>query len=321
MGLKAYVIRRLILAVPLMIGVMTIVFVFVHLAPGDPVITVLGMRPGIDFTPADLDRIRHAYGLDRPIYVQYFDWISDLLHGDLGYSYVYAKPVSKLIASHIKNTLLLQTVSFAISLAIAIPAGVISAVKQYSKIDYVCTFFTSFFWSMPRFWLGLMMILTFTVALGVLPSSGMGPPGQQPTLSDMLIHLILPAVTLGLNGTAFTARLTRASMLEVLRQDYILTARSKGLKERIVIYKHAFRNALLPVVTLIGVYVGWLIGGSVIVETVFAWPGIGMLVVDSANFRDYPVVMGVTLVVALSMIICVIITDIVYAYLDPRIKY
>lgn len=309
----------MIFAIPLILGVMSIVFFLVHLAPGDPIITVLGMRPGIDFSPADIDRIRHAYGLDRPLHIQYIDWFQGIVSGDWGYSFQKARPVLQLLSTAVKNTIVLQFTSFLLSVAIAIPAGVISAVKQYSKSDYAVTLFSTFFWAMPSFWLGIMFILIFSANLGILPSSGMAPIGSNIYLDPR--YLILPALTLGLHGTAFMARLTRGSMLEVLRQDYITTARAKGLKERVVIYKHAFRNALLPVITLIGVYVGWLISGSVIVETVFAWPGMGMLIVDSANFRDYPVVMGVTLVASLSIIVAVLITDIAYAYLDPRIRF
>ena len=320
-GLRDYTVRRLLIACPTLIGIMATVFLIVHSAPGNPITNVLGMRPGIDFPLKDMQRIIEQYGLNRPLYIQFIDWLSDLSRGHLGYSYVYNKPVNSLILTAARNTLILQGASFGLSLALAIPAGVIAASKQYSKADYATSIFSSFFWAMPSFWLGLELMLIFGVHLKILPTSGLAPPGQQPTIFSVMRHLILPALTQGLHGTAFLARLTRANMLEVLRQDYITTARAKGLKERIVIYRHALRNALLPVTTLIGVYVGWLIGGSVMIEPVFSWPGIGMLVVDAAKFRDYPLVMGVTLVAAFSMVIATLVTDIVYAMLDPRIKY
>lgn len=300
---------------------LSLVFVLVRLAPGDPITTILGMQPGVHYTPQDIERIKALYGLDQPIYIQYVRWLGEVFRLDLGYSFVYNRPVTSLIISRVQNSLLLMCTAFVMSVSIAIPSAVISAVKQYSKTDYATTLFTVFFWSIPSFWYGILMIQILSSGLRLFPTSGISQPGAPFSIPDLLWHLALPAITLGTAGTAFLTRITRSSMLEVMRQDYITAARAKGLRERIVIYKHGLRNALLPVVTLMAVYIGWLVGGSAIVETVFAWPGIGALVVDAANFRDYPTVTGITLMVTVSIVVAMLIVDISYAYLDPRVKY
>jgi peptide/nickel transport system permease protein len=321
MTLKGYVTRRILVLVPLLFGITIMIFVIVRSAPGDPVISFFGMRPGVDYDPSTIERVRHLLGLDQPLHIQYFQWLWRLLHGDFGRSFIHGVPVSQLIGRAMVNTLKIQIPSLLLAIGIAIPSGVISAVKQYSKADYAVMTSSLFFWSLPWFWFGMMMIYIFALQLGWFPTHGMAPPGTEGSLIDQIRHAILPIVVLGTSSAGFMARLVRSSMLEVLRQDYISVARSKGLTEKIVIYRHALRNALLPLVTVIGLYVGLLFGGAAVTETVFAWPGCGSLIVTSARWRDYPTVMGITIIVTISVLISVLITDIAYAYLDPRVRY
>ena len=320
MRLIEYAIRRALLAIPLIFGVTILIFVLVHMAPGDPVYQFFGMREMVDYNPADIERIRHNLGLDQPLPVQYLNWLSRLVQGDLGYSYITGAPVLRLIETRIWNTLLLNVVSIILALSIAIPVGVTSAIKQYSKTDYAVMSTTLFFWSMPSFWYGIMLIMVFAVALRWFPTSGTHPLGGG-TILQNLRYLVLPTIALGTGTAAFNARLVRATMLEVLRQNYILTARSKGLRERVVIYKHALKNALIPVVTVVGINLGYMLSGSAVIENVFAWNGIGRLMVSAVYQRDYPLLMGISLVTTVCVIFTLIITDIVYAYIDPRIKY
>lgn len=318
MGFKGFIAKRVLISVPTFFIASLIVFFLVHSAPGDPILTLYGLQPDTDFDREQLDYMRHLYGLDQPIIVQYFHWISRVIRFDLGRSYVYRSPVSELVAKAILNTLKLQLTGTVLAILIAIPIGVISAVKQYSKIDYTLMTGSLLLWSLPWFWYGLMLILVFSVTLGWLPSHGTSYSGG---FFDELRHMILPVAVLATATLGFLARIVRSSMLEVLRQDYIVVARAKGLRERIVIYKHALRNALLPVVTVIGLYFGFVLSGAAIIETTFAWPGCGWLIVQASTFRDYTLLMGITMVVTLSVIISVLITDITYGYLDPRIKY
>jgi peptide/nickel transport system permease protein len=281
-------------------------------------------KPEVD--PETIENLKHLYGLDKPIYIQYFVWLSNLLRGDLGRSIIQGRPVIDLIKDRFWNTLKLAVASLSLSLVIAIPVGVISAVKQYSKTDKISMTSALFFWSMPNFWLGLILIYTFSLWLPWLPSSGIRSIGTTyPTLHqeiiDQLKHLILPVFVSGASGAAFNSRLVRSSMLEILRQDYILTARSKGLKERVVIYKHALRNGLLPVVTVVGISLGFIISGSAVVESVFSWPGMGKFVVQMAYARDYTVIMGINVVLSVMLTFAILFTDITYAFLDPRIRY
>jgi len=318
--LASYIAKRMLWMILTIFAITIVTFTIVQLAPGDPVMIRYGLRPGVDFGIENIEKVRHDLGLDQPIHVQYFFWLSRLLRGDFGRSLIFREDVSAIIARALVNTLKMQIPALLLAIAIAIPAGVISAAKQYSKIDYAAMGTSLLLWSLPWFWYGLMAIYVFSIILGWFPTGGISSPGTS-TLIDQLHHLILPVVVLGTASTGFITRLVRSSMLEVLRQDYITVARSKGLRERVVIYKHALKNALLPTITVIGLYVGFLVGGAAIIETVFSWPGTGMIMVDAANLQDYPVIMGVTLIMSISVLFSVLLTDILYAYLDPRIRY
>ncbi len=302
-----YLAGRLVALIPVVIGVTVIVFSIMHFAPGCPVMLMLGPEAPVEAAEA----LRARLGLDDPVHVQYLRWAGGVLRGDLGQSIRGHQPVLDAIWLRIPATLELTVAAMILSLLIAIPAGVISAIKQNSPLDNGCMAIAVFGVSMPVFWLGLMLMLIFSFYLGWTPISGRGN----------IEHLILPAITLGMFQTALVARLTRSSMLEVIRQDYIRTARSKGLVERIVIIKHALKNALIPVVTIVALQLPILLGGAVITETVFAWPGMGRFMVMSIFNRDFPVVQGIVLIMAIFVILGNLLADILYTYLDPRIRY
>lgn len=285
-----------------------------HLAPSDPARLLLGPKA----PPETVKQFREKLGLNDPIYIQYFNWFKGVIRGDLGQSIVTKQPVLKRIAGRLPATLELTISALILTVVMAIPIGLISAVKQYSIIDNITTFLALFWVSMPFFWLGLVLILLFSVNLRWLPISGRG--GMIFTVSG-LAHLILPAFTLGAPQIALLMRLTRSSMLEVLNEDYVKTARSKGLREGTVLFKHAFRNGLISIVTLIGMRIPWLFGGAVVTETIFAWPGIGRLMVQAVFERDYPVVQGTVLIIAILVVLSNLFVDILYVYIDPRIKY
>lgn len=290
-------------------------------APGDPVQTIYGMAPGRDYDPRDIERIRTSLGLNDPIYVQYLRWLFDFLRGNLGYSFKLHQSVASMILWRLTNTFKLQLSALAISLGGAITIGVISAVKQYSKTDKVSMVSVLFLWSMPGFWYALMMMLLFAVELRWFPTHGITTFGQPYSIQNEIWHFVLPVFVLGTSMIGYSSRLVRSAMLDVLKQDYILTARSKGLAEKVVIYRHAMRNAMLPVVTMIGLYFSMVFSGAAVIETVFAIPGIGSLMVESSLFRDYSVIMGITMVVTVTTILSLLITDIVYSFLDPRIRF
>jgi peptide/nickel transport system permease protein len=333
--MKWYVIKRLLQIIPVVIGVTLIAFALIHLAPGDPVRTMLGQHA----TQQEIDDIRGKYGLDQPLYVQYFIWLGDVLHGDLGRSILSHEQVTTEIASRFPNTIELAIAAMIFAIIIGVIAGIISATKQYTVADYSVMGIALFGISMPVFWLGIMLMMIFGVFLGWLPIGGridlLLPfnritgfmvvdsiiTGNGAALISVLRHLILPAIALGTIPMAIIARTTRSSMLEVLRQDFIRTERAKGLSERKVIYKHAVRNAMVPVVTVIGLNFGLLLSGAILTETVFSWPGVGRLVIDSVYARDYPLVIGCILVFALVFVIVNLITDLLYTYIDPRIHY
>jgi peptide/nickel transport system permease protein len=333
--MKWYIIKRLLQIIPVILGVTLIAFALIHLAPGDPVRTMLGQHA----TQQEIDEIRAKYGLDQPLYVQYFIWLGDVLKGDLGRSILSHEQVTTEIASRFPNTIELAIAAMIFAILIGVVAGIISATKQYSVADYSVMGIALFGISMPVFWLGIMLMMVFGVFLGWLPIGGridLLLPFQRITgfmvfdsvitlngaaLISVLQHLLLPAIALGTIPMAIIARTTRSSMLEVLRQDFIRTERAKGLSERKVIYKHAIRNAMVPVVTVIGLNFGLLLSGAILTETVFSWPGVGRLVVDAVYARDYPLVIGCILVFALVFVIVNLITDILYTYIDPRIHY
>lgn len=283
------------------------VFSILHLTPGCPTTIILGDHA----TPTAIAELRDRLGLDDPIYIQYFRWLSRIIRGDFGRSIHTRQRVVEMVLQRAPATVELTLTGMIISLLIGIPIGIISATKQYSIIDHSGMVGALFGVSMPVFWQGLMMILIFSFILGWTPISGRG------TIS----HLILPAITLGTSQAALIARLTRSSMLEVIRQDYVRTARAKGLMEKIVIIKHALKNALMPVVTIVALQLPVLFGGAVITETVFAWPGMGRLIVTSIFVRDFPVVQAAVLIIAILVVLCNLLADILYIFLDPRIRY
>lgn len=302
-----YVIRRLLLAVPVLIGVSMLVFSIIRFIPGDPARAIAGVHA----SPQYIEQVRKELLLDEGLHVQYFVYMGNLLQGDMGRSTFTRRPVTVELMQRFPNTLLLAASAMVIASFIGLSAGIISATRRYSLFDNFSMLAALVGVAAPVFWLGVMFQLLFSVQLGWLPSGGIGT----------WKHLVLPALTLGLATAALIARITRSSMLEVLRQDYITTARSKGLIERVVIYKHALKNALIPVVTVMGLQFGTLLGGAVLTETVFSWPGIGRLMVDSILARDYPVVQGAVLLLAVFFVLINLVVDIIYAFLDPRITY
>lgn len=302
-----YLIRRLILMIPVVIGMTIIVFLILHLAPGDPVDLIVG--PNV--TPEVYESIRRKLGLDQPLIIQYLRFMKSVVKGDLGVSILQERPVIELILERLPVTLQIGFAGFLITFVIAIPTGVLAAVNRNTIIDYSCMTGAMLGISLPTFWFGLLLMYFFAYKMRLFPISGYGS----------LKHLILPAFALGLTNAAITARMVRSSMLEVLKQDYIRTARSKGLAERVVIYQHALKNAMIPIITLMGLRLGWIIGGSVMLEIVFSIPGLGRLMVESILSRDYPVVQGSMIVLTSSIILANILADILYAVVDPRIRY
>jgi ABC-type dipeptide/oligopeptide/nickel transport system permease component len=292
--------------IPVVMGVTIITFSIMHLSPGDPARIMLGVLASDEAVA----HLRSTFGLDRPIHVQYISWLTRVVTGDFGRSIQTRRPVLESIWSHLPATLELTFAALILALLIAIPAGIVSATRQYSVFDYGSMVGALFGVSMANFWLGLMLMLVFGLHLGWLPISGRGD----------LSHLILPAITLGAGVAALIARLVRSSMLEVIRLDYVRTARAKGLVERTVIYKHALKNALIPITTVVALYIPTLFSGAVVIETIFAWPGLGRLLVTAIFERDFPVVQGTVLILALIVILANLLADIAYAYIDPRIK-
>ncbi len=310
-----YVLLRLASLIPLLLGVSFIAFSLIKLAPGDPIEAMLGLEAD----QQSIDILRQRYGLDQPFIVQYGLWLLRVVQGDLGRSIQSGTEVISAVGQALLPSAQLALAALAVSLMIAIPAGIISATRPNGRMDWAVTIGALCGLSLPSFWLGIILIFSFSVALPLLPSSGRVPFFEDPLAN--LAHLILPAITLGTALAAATMRMTRAAMLEVLSQDYIRTARAKGLAKRAVVYKHALRNALMPIVTVIGVQMGHILGGVVVTETVFAWPGIGKLTVDAIFARDYPLVLGCVLTTAVIFVIINLITDIVYTALDPRVSY
>ncbi|HKQ66190.1 MAG TPA: ABC transporter permease [Methylomirabilota bacterium] len=320
-----YALRRLILAIPLLIGITFISFLVIHLAPGEPVETTVGESS----TQSDAklrERLREIYGLDKPLHVQYWNWVTRLARLDFGRSFSPdARPVLQKIGERLPITLLLNIVELLIIVTLAIPIGVLSATRQYSTFDKITTVFVFVGFATPDFWLALMLMILFGVQLGWLPISGLRSPTWEylafwPQQWDFLAHLVLPILVATFGGLAGFSRYMRQSMLEVVRQDYIQSARAKGLPERVVIGKHALRNALLPIVTVLGLSLPGLIGGSVIVESIFAIPGMGQLMVQAVFERDYPVIMGNLVIVATLTLVANLIADLTYSLVDPRIR-
>jgi len=308
-----YLVRRTLLMIPILIGVATVVFFSMRLAPGDPVRMIAGPLA----SEQRLDEIRQELGLDRPILVQYGIWFRNLLRGELGHSIASGVSALHLVAVRITATLELTVSAFILSLFIALAAGITAAVYQASFYDNLVTFGALFWLSMPSFWLGLMFMFLLSVRIPFLPISGRG--GAIWTWQGIQ-HLILPALTLGLPGAGATARIVRSSVLDTLSQDYVRTARSKGLAERVVVLKHVLRNSLIPVITMTALRLPWLFGGAVIVETVFAWPGMGRLLTAAIFNRDYPVVQAAALIYTAIVVLANYAADVLYSVADPRIR-
>ncbi|MBL8699322.1 MAG: ABC transporter permease [Alphaproteobacteria bacterium] len=303
----AYVLRRLLGLIPMLVGVSVALFLVLHAIPGDPA----QLAAGPDATEEDIDQIRTNYGLDRPLHVQYFIYLGNLLQGDLGTSFRTQRPVAEDIARTLPATAELAAAAMAIALLLGVPAGIVSALRPGTALDTAFTTFSVLGISMPGFFLGLLLMLLFAAQLGWLPPTGRGS----------LAHLVMPAITLGLPYVASFARITRSNMLDVLGEDYVRTARAKGLPRRVVVYRHALVNAAIPLVTLLGIYFGRLLGGAVIVETIFAWPGMGRYMIEAIGQRDIHVVQGTILVFALAIVLVNLAVDLLYGLIDPRISY
>jgi len=314
---RRYVVRRLLLLVPVLLGASVIIFMVLHLAPGDPAEIMLGSQA----TQADLERLRAELGLTQPLYVQYVHWVGLVARGDLGRSIWMKRPVLNEVLGRFKATLVLTGAALVLSTAAGLALGIASAIRPNSLLDRLSAVASLFGASMPVFWLGIVLMVVFALWLGWLPASGMFAPYGGGDLRDLLVHLALPAVTLAAASVTIIARLTRSTMLETLGQDYIRTARAKGVVERAVVLRHGLKNALIPIVTVVGVQAGYLLGGAVLTETVFAWPGVGTLMVQGILARDFPLVQGCVLVVALSFVLINLAVDLLYAWLDPRIRY
>lgn len=321
-----YLVKRLLGAIPLLLGILTIIFFVVHLAPGDP--TARFFNPNV--SPEVIEQMRRNLGLDQPLHIQYWKWLTSFLSGDFGYSFGQMRPIGEILPEVLWNTMQLTLVSLVVIFAVGMLIGIVQAVRQYSAADNILTFLALFFYSMPSFWFALMLILIFSrgADAGWLfnwPASGMtsidydylSPAGK---LGDRLQHLVMPAIALGIGSAAGVARYMRGSMLEVIHQDFIRTARAKGLSERAVVFKHALRNALIPIITLVGLYLPFLLSGAVLVETIFAWPGMGRAIVEAILARDYPMVMATSFVIAAMVVLGNLLSDVLYAVVDPRIR-
>lgn len=319
-----YIIRRMLQMIPLIIGITFLTFAIINLVPGSPVANLQFNNPRM--RPQDIANIQHNLGLDKPWPERYVVWLKNLMHGNLGVSYVNGTPVTSRILNVLPNTLLLTGTALLFALLFSIPLGVYSAVRHNSFLDHFVTIGSTAAYSIPTFWLGLMMILLFAVhfhewGFPALPVGGTHNLRGNAGALDYIKHLIMPAIALGLVSLAGWTRYIRSSMLEVIRQDYVRTAEAKGLRNRTILFAHAFRNALLPLVTLIGLTLPDLFGGAVIIEQIFAWNGLGRLQVDAANQSDYTMVMGIVLMFAVLTLLANLLADVMYAVLDPRIRY
>ena len=323
--MRSYILRRLIEIVPTVLMITLVVFVMMRSVPGDPVVALLGDA----YSEEDAVRVREAYGLDKPILFQYFVWLGKLVQGDWGASYMTGRPVLQDVLVRLPVTLELIVLSMAVALAIAVPAAIIGALRQNTWADYTATTIAMIGVSIPEFFIGVLLLLAFSIGLGgLLPSSGwVYLPGTCPSmvcgvsLWGNVQHVLLPAIALGVGRAAILTRLLRASMLEVIRTEYVTTARAKGLSERPIVFKHALKNALIPTITVMGLQVGFLIGGAIVVETLFAMPGLGTFGIDAIIARDYQQVQGFALLTALAFVVMNLLVDLTYTFLDPRIRY
>lgn len=316
--MKKYIFRRILTAIPTFLGITILVFFISSLASGSPLEMLLSNQ---NISEAEIERQRIKLGLDMPIYIQYFTWVGNMIRGNLGQSYRTMQPVMDMIFDGLGATLILTFAAVFLACVISLPLGIKSAMHQNKAWDNISSVFSFFATSTPSFFMALVFLYFFSVKLKILPIGGMYNIGRHNSILSLLKHLIMPGLVLSFHMVGSLIQFIRSSMLEVMKEDYVRTARAKGLKEWVVIIKHILRNSLIPVVTYLGMEIPLLLGGAVVTEQVFSWPGIGNLMIKSINTRDYPVVMGVTVLVALAVLIFNIITDLVYGLLDPRIRY
>ncbi|MBE6011353.1 nickel ABC transporter permease [Anaeropeptidivorans aminofermentans] len=315
--MKTYIIRRLLQAIPTLLVISFLVFSLLYITPGDPVEMILGTE---DQRISEEQRviIEKEWGLDKPFIIRYVDFVAKAVRGDLGFSYITGQPVFESVMIRMPATLILTAFSMALALIISVPLGVLAAIKHNSIWDSMATALATVGVSLPRFWFGLVLIILFSLKLGWLPSTGYADISQG--IVPFLKFIIMPASSLALGMAATQTRMIRSSMLDVLNQDYVRYARSKGLREKIVIFRHAFKNSMIPVITIIGGEIGALLGGAVVTESIFSWPGVGRLAVNSISKRDYPMIQGITLCICISYLAINLLVDIIYAYVDPRIR-
>lgn len=319
--MQRYILRRVVISVPVLIGVTLLAFVLVNLAPGDPVSAMINPAERGELGPEWVEQRKEELGLNDPIVVRYGKWLRQLVQGNLGYSLISGDSIASAIGDRVGPTVLLMSTVLIVALLLGLPLGILSAVRQYSILDYVATVFGFLTISTPTFFLGLGLMYLVAVRMRWLPTSGMRTLGVPDSIGDLIKHMVLPVTVLSLAHTPLIMRFARSTMLEVIRQDYVTTARAKGLAERVVLVRHAFRNALIPLITVVGMGLPELFSGAVITETIFQWPGMGLLTVRAVHARDYPLILGAILVTATAVLISNLIADLLYAVADPRIKY
>lgn len=317
--MQKYILRRILIGIPVFLSITIIIFLLIEIAPGD--ITDYFIRPELNMTSEAEAEIRARFGLDQPVTVRYINWLLNVLRGDLGYRYVNGQPVAQTIGQRLSATVLLAGTALIIGTVVGVSLGVFTALRQYSKWDFALTGLSFLGISIPAFVAGIIALYVFSINLGWFPSGGMRPIGREPTLLTTLHHLALPSLVLSLSPIANFMRYTRFSMLEVIRADYVRTARGMGIPERRITWRHSFPNALLPVITVLGLSLPTLVVGAVFTETVFSWPGMGTLYLEAVSGRDVPLLMGMNLVIALVVLVANLLTDLAYAVADPRIRY
>jgi len=315
-----WIVRRILISIPVLLGITVLGFAFVRLAPGDPVRMMINPEYMAGGAEEYVARLRAELGLDKPMPIQYVAWLGEVAKGNLGYSYFDRRPVGDIVKERVWPTVELMGTALLVALCIGVPIGLLAAIHQYSALDYVSAVISLATISTPSFFLGLAAIYIFSLKLNLLPTSGMFTAGAPRSLGDDLHHLLLPAAILGLNLSGPFARYARSSLLEVIRQDYLTTARAKGLRERLIIVRHALPNALIPLITVIGIQIPALFAGAVVIEQIFSWPGMGQLALASITQRDYPVLTGFILIVAVLVLISNLLADVAYAVVDPRIR-
>lgn len=319
--MQQYIFRRLLVAIPVLLGVTLLAFIFTNLAPGDPVTAMISPEQRSELGPEWVAEREHQLGLDKPLIVRYGIWLGQLVQGNLGYSLISGQSVSSQVDARIGPTLLLMSAALTLAILIGTPLGIVSAIRQYSIFDYLATVFGFLTVSTPTFFLGLALIYVFAIGLKLFPTSGMRTLGVPHSVGDLALHMVLPVTVLTCANMPLIMRFARSTMLEVIRQDFVTTARAKGLPERTVLLRHAFRNALIPLITVIGISLPELIGGAVITETIFQWPGMGLLTYSAVSARDYPLILGVILVIAIAVLLSNLLADVLYAIADPRIRF